>query len=151
MRRRNLCRPKRGRLFQETLRRRPFWMLVACQLVNLTTWEQARPALRSIMRRYTIRDLAKARPRELHMILRPLGLWRRRADILPRMARHWLEYRSLDDMVGVGQYARHSWEIFMEGRRPRGVRDGKLRWYLNECRPRGSGRILDRRPRTQHR
>ena len=127
--------PKSGRLFQESLRRRPFWMLVACQLVNQTTWEQARPALREVMRRYTIQNLSRLRPERLHHTLRPLGLWHRRSIILPAMARVWLEDRprnreDVEKMVGCGRYAADSWSMFVEGKRPRGVRDDKLRWYL---------------------
>ena len=36
------------RLFQEDLRTEPFWMLVACVLVNVTRWAQARPVLDGI-------------------------------------------------------------------------------------------------------
>lgn len=118
-------------------------MLVACQLVNQTTWEQARPALREIMGRYDIYGLAHARPRMLHGVLRPLGLWRRRADLLVRMAEDWVIERprtgeDVERMAGCGLYARHSWEIFVEGRIVRGATDHKLRWYLSECRRRGA-------------
>lgn len=131
-----LSAPPRGRLFQETLCRRPFWMLVACQLVNQTTWEQARPALRELMRRRTIRTLATTRPQHLHDLMRPLGLWRRRSIILPRMADTWLRGRpgGYDDVLrfpGCGKYAADSWAIFIEGRLDVEPRDGKLNWYLD--------------------
>ncbi len=113
--------PPGGRLFQETLRRRPFWMLLACQLVNLTTWCQAGPVHATLMRLHTIRSLAVERPGALHDLLRPLGLWRRRAIIVPRMADAWLRRRpgSYDDVLalpGCGRYAADSWAIFVEGR-----------------------------------
>lgn len=132
--------PPRGRLFQEYLWRQPFWMLVACQLVNLTTWEQAEPAFLWIRR--TARrpiGLAVAGPTDLHDVLRPLGLWRRRAIILPRFARAWLQRRpvSYDDVMrlpGCGKYAADSWAIFVEGRSDVEPRDGKLNWYLDRQR-----------------
>ncbi len=111
-------------------------MLVACSLVNQTTWEQARSALDEIMRRHTIRSLARARPRQLHRVLKPLGLWRRRAIALPRMADAWLLGRPkcYDDvlaMPGCGKYAADSWAIFMEGRLDVEPNDGKLNWYID--------------------
>ncbi len=131
--------PPRGRLFQETLRRRPFWMLLACQLVNLTTWEQARPVHRWIMSHFMIVDLADAEPDMLHEVLRPLGLWRRRAIIIPRFASAWLHGRprTYDDVLrlpGCGKYAADSWAIFVTGRSDVEPNDGKLNWYLDRMR-----------------
>jgi endonuclease III len=127
--------PKRDRLFQESLRRRPFWMLVACSLVNMTTYEQARPALRSIMSRHTIRSLAAADPASLEDDLRPLGLWRVRARRLPLMASAWLRDRprrakDVLSLPGCGRYAHDSWAIFLDGRTDVEPDDGKLNWYM---------------------
>ncbi len=131
--------PPGGRLFQETLRRRPFWMLLACQLVNRTTWRLARPAHEELMRLHTIRSLATERPEALHDLLRPLGLWRRRAIIVPRMADAWLRRRpsSYDDVLelpGCGRYAADSWGIFVEGNTDVEPDDGKLSWYMDKRR-----------------
>ncbi len=139
--------PPRGRLFQETLRRRPFWMLVACSLVNLTTWEQARPALREMMDRHTIRSLAEADPSTLHGVLRPLGLWHVRSERLVKMARAWLRERpkTYNDVMrfpGCGKYAADSWAIFREHRYDVEPKDGKLNWYLDRVRDAGAGRAL---------
>lgn len=137
-------RPPRGRLFQETLRHSPFWMLVACQLVNLTTWEAARPAFGHLVVRYLApTGLAVADPEDLQLPLRPLGLWRRRALTLPRFADAWLqaEVRTYDQVLrlpGCGRYAADSWGIFMEGRTDVRPADGKLRWYLKEMACRNS-------------
>lgn len=132
--------PPRGQLFQEYLRHDPFWMLIACMLVNLTCWEQAEPAF--LWMRRTASDpinLAVAEPEDLHDALRPLGLWRRRAVILPRFARAWLRRRpvSYDDVMrlpGCGKYAADSWAIFVEGRSDVEPRDGKLNWYMDRQR-----------------
>ena len=132
--------PADGALFQERLRYSPFWMLVACQLVNRTTWGQAEPAFRHILARHlTAGDLASARPEDLHDALRPLGLWRRRAIVLPRFARAWLRrrptcYDEVMDMPGCGKYAADSWAIFVEGRSDVEPDDGKLEWYLDRRR-----------------
>lgn len=130
--------PADGRLFQEVLRAQPFWMLVACSLVNLTTWQQARPALEELVRRHAGPErLAELDPEELHDVLRPLGLWRRRAVSLVRLAKAWLREpptRAINvlSMPGCGRYAADSWAIFVEGRTDVDPADGKLSWYLSQ-------------------
>lgn len=113
-------------------------MLVACSLVNLTTWRQARPAFEWMRGAYgSATGLASARPDELFDALRPLGLWRRRATMLPRMADAWLRSRpstaeEVRRLPGCGRYASDSWAIFIEGRRDVLPDDGKLAWYLTQ-------------------
>ncbi len=130
--------PPEGRLFQERLRHSPFWMVVACQLVNLTTWTQAEPAFRWLLATHLTPDvLATAAPETLHDALRPLGLWRRRAIILPRFALAWLQgaprhYDDILNMPGCGKYAADSWAIFVDGRLDVEPNDGKLNWYLDK-------------------
>ena len=132
--------PPRGHLFQERLKYNPFWMIVGCQLVNLTHWEAAEPVLQHLIRTYTVPDkLACTRPEELFHCLRPLGLWRRRATMLPRFADAWLQGRPRDSkdimkLPGCGKYAGDSWAIFMEGRLDVEPNDGKLGWYLEKMR-----------------
>jgi methyl-CpG-binding domain protein 4 len=133
--------PADGELFQERLRETPFWMLVACSLVNLTTWSQARPVLDELLLTYpTPERLAEARPEDLHGVLRPLGLWRRRAISLVRMAQGWLlgtgprGTMDITRLPGCGKYAADSWAIFVEGRTDVEPTDGKLSWYLRQLR-----------------
>lgn len=112
-------------------------MLVACSLVNLTTWEQAEPAFRWLRNIYADPEhLSLAGPGELHLVLRPLGLWRRRALILPHLASAWLRDppSSCNDVLrlpGCGKYAADSWAIFVEGRLDVEPDDGKLNWYVD--------------------
>lgn len=130
------------RLFQEDLREDPFWMLVACSLVNLTHWRQAKPVHRAIRRRWpTPEALSRAAPEELEDLLRPLGLFRRRAASLKAMAEHWLvrpAHTRLDveRLPGCGRYAADSWAIFVEGVVDTTVTDKKLLWYLSRHRER---------------
>lgn len=135
------CRPAAppdGKLFQAALVDDPFWMMVACTLVNLTTWRQAKPAFEWLRRSYgTAAALATARPEELVDAMRPLGLWRRRTTMLPRMADAWLRARprTAEEVLGLpgcGRYASDSWAIFVEGRRDVSPSDGKLAWYLEQ-------------------
>lgn len=130
--------PPCGRLFQEDLLAQPFWMLVACQLVNLTTWEKARVVHAELARRWPTPGHLRRAPRdELEGLLRPLGLFRRRATSLVRLAHEWTvggPPRDADDvarrMPGCGRYAADSWAIFVDGRTDVTVTDGKLAWYL---------------------
>jgi endonuclease III len=139
----NKDEPAAGELFQQRLRETPFWMLVACSLVNLTTWQQAQPALEALMARYpTPGSLRLAKPDDLHPVLRPLGLWRRRAVSLVRLGQEWLRDpgpRGIMDIYrlpGCGKYAADSWAIFVEGRTDVDPTDGKLSWYLRTLRSR---------------
>lgn len=133
--------PADGALFQERLRETPFWMLVACSLVNLTIWSQAQPALADLMLLYpSPKELAGARVEDLEGILRPLGLWKRRAVSLSRLAQEWLRVGppgstiQVAQLPGCGKYAADSWAIFVEGRTDVDPTDGKLSWYLNQLR-----------------
>lgn len=132
------CAPPRGRLFQEDLRAEPFWLLVACGLVNLTSWEQAEPAFKELRLRWpTPKLLLKAHHMTLKRIMRPLGLWRIRAKRLVTMAKAWTTRvpRTASDVLdfpGCGLYASQSWSIFIEGHLldPATVTDHKLGWFL---------------------
>ena len=115
-------------------------MMLACCLVNRTQWETAEPAFLRIRRRFpTPALLARARPRQLHAVLRPLGLWRARAARLPSMAKAWVicpptTYTDILKLPGCGLYASQSWAIFIEGRLldSSTVTDHKLEWFLLE-------------------
>ena len=130
-------------------------MLVACSLVNLTTWAQARGAFEWLRRRYIVPEvLAVASEESLHCALRPLGLWRRRSRSLVRLANAWLvsppkSYLDVRKLPGCGRYAADSWAIFIEGRHDVEVTDGKLLWYLRElqhAQQRQAGRLGARPP-----
>lgn len=138
--------PPRGKLFQEDLRTEPFWMLVACALVNKTTWEQAEPAFLEMRGKWPgPEQLAKAHLGSLRRMLRPLGLWRQRSLRLRQLSELWLAWGPPTDstevltLPGCGRYAADSWAIFIEGRQDVAPKDGKLSWYVEtrmEKRPR---------------
>ena len=88
--------------------------------------------------------LSEARAVDLHDCLRPLGLWRKRAITLPRLADAWLQgppktCKDVLKLPGCGKYAADSWAIFIEGRTDVEPNDGKLNWYLGEKDDRPSG------------
>lgn len=149
--------PRDGVLFQEYLTEEDpsgFWMLVACQLVNLTTWAQAKPAfrfIRSLSECAAPHDrlrMALTLPEELEECLRPLGLWRRRSRMLPRFASAWLASppvtaEDIQRLPGCGKYAADSWAIFIERRFDVEPRDGKLAWYLDRVKADGRNPARD--------
>jgi len=50
---------------------------------------------------------------KLSKLLQPLGLYNRRAQSLKRFSEEWIEgFKSVDELYGIGQYAKDSWEIF---------------------------------------
>lgn len=124
-------------LFQERLRHDPFWMLVACQLVNLTTWDKARHVFDELCAEYcTPEDLASADTDRVRAIVGGLGLGNRRSQLLVRMAVQWCagprRHPAVKGLPGCGRYAADSWAIFVEGRTDIEVTDGKLHWYLTK-------------------
>lgn len=112
----------KGILFQESLYKDPFWMLVACSLVNLTTWKSAEPVFESIREKWpTPEELEKADPSVLYRMVAKLGFGKIRSTRLPALAAMYL-YRSpktakdVLELPGCGKYASDSWAIFVEGR-----------------------------------
>lgn len=118
-----MIRFKKGPPFQVSLISRPFWMLVACSLVNLTKWTVAEPIFQELYRRSggdSSWFLPFDREAELQKLLKPLGLWRRRTKSLQKMAFVYrvTKPRKASDLIGVpgcGKYARDSWAIFIDG------------------------------------
>jgi len=131
--------PDSGRLFQEDLKSEPFWMLVACILINRTHWRQVQPVLAKLLARCEgPKDLLSIPIMDLINLIRPLGFYNRRASTLRRFAADWIKKppRSSEDvagMTGCGMYAIQSYEIFVENEVPMGVvSDHKLVWYLEQ-------------------
>ncbi len=111
-------------------------MLVACILVNRTTWEVARFAHAELYWHWrTPEHLAQADLRTLRPMVKYLGLVTARSHNLRDLARSWQERRpkTAEDVTGLpgcGKYAADSWAIFVEGRTDVYPDDGKLTWYM---------------------
>lgn len=130
-------------LFQECLKYEPFWMLVACILVNRTKWTAAEPVLAAVRERWpTTHRLSWADQGELEEVLRPLGFGRQRAGRLIDLAKEWQRIyvfenqrrvRTADEVLklpGCGKYAADSWAIFVEERLGVKPTDRALKEYL---------------------
>jgi endonuclease III len=126
--------------FQLKLKDEPFWMLVACVLVNRTRWEpNARLCFGDLRRLWpTPRDLAYAAELNVGLQVRELGFWKVRTSNLINLAATWIRAPEPDRFTvsdilcvpGCGKYAADSWAIFVEGRRDVEPTDKALRAYL---------------------
>jgi len=88
-------------------------------LLNLTTWRQVEPVLVQLLARWpTPEALKEARPSQLRLLLRPLGLANRRCVTLGRFARAFSEERWGEDAAalhGCGPYAADAYRMFVLG------------------------------------
>ena len=67
----------------------------------------------------------------LSKLLQPLGLYNRRAQSLKRFSEDWIKgFKSVDELYGIGQYAKDSWEIFQNNNRNVKPTDKVLLEYL---------------------
>jgi endonuclease III len=102
-----------------------FEVLVAAMLLNRTRREQVDPVWTGLLARWPDVDaLAGADVEELADALRTLGLQRRRARLLIRLASTYRHLRrcgvrirreEVETLPGCGRYAVESWAIFVEG------------------------------------
>ena len=69
----------------------------------------------------------------LSKLLQPLGLYNRRAQSLKRFSEDWIKgFKSVDELYGIGQYAKDSWNIFQLGNPTNKSNDKVLSQYLKE-------------------
>ena len=107
---REIIRP----LLQEIYRDDGWKMLVCCMLVNVTNRKQVDVIRDELFKRYpTPKKMMNANQSELAELLKPLGLYNRRAKSLKKMSEGYVKgFKSVDELYGIGQYAKDSWEIF---------------------------------------
>ena len=125
---RHIIRP----LLQEIYQPDGWKMLVCCMLLNLTNRKQVDTIRDELFERYpTPKDMMKANQSELAELLKPLGLYNRRAKSLKKMSEGYVEgFKSVDELYGIGQYAKDSWEIFQNNNRKVNPTDKVLQEYL---------------------
>jgi methyl-CpG-binding domain protein 4 len=112
-------------LLQETLKDDAWKRLVSCVLLNITTRKQVDGVIDKLFERFpnAVRMQA-ATDEEIGEIIRPCGLWRKRADTLRRLSGGWTSARrtypygevpaeEVARMPGVGPYALDSYRWFV--------------------------------------
>ena len=105
-------------LIQEDLWPDEWKILVACLLLNLTTRKQVDGVIYRLFDEYPDPSaLMAADLQDLQDLIRPLGMWRKRAKTLKRFSEEYLlgEWGEAKDLHGCGKYANDSWKIFCRG------------------------------------
>ncbi len=125
---RDIVRP----LLQEIYQPDGWKMLTCCMLLNLTNRRQVDVIRDELFKRYpTPKDMMNADESELAQLLQPLGLYNRRAKSLKKMSEGYVKgFKSVDELYGIGQYAKDSWEIFQNNNRNINPTDKVLQEYL---------------------
>ena len=119
-------------LLQEVYQNDAWKMLVCCILLNLTKRTQVDIIRDELFKLYpTPNKMKNANQSELSKLLQPLGLYNRRAKSLKRFSEDWVKgFNSVDELYGIGQYAKDSWEIFQNNNRNVNPTDKVLLEYL---------------------
>ena len=125
---RDIVRP----LLQEIYQPDGWKMLTCCMLLNLTNRRQVDVIRDELFKKYpTPKDMMNAKHRELADILKPLGLYNRRATSLRLMSAGYIGgFKSVDELYGIGKYAKDSWEIFQNNNMSVNPTDKVLQEYL---------------------
>jgi len=126
---RKIIRP----LLQEIYQPDGWKMLACCMLLNLTNRKQVDTIRDELFSKYpTPKDMMNANQSELAELLKPLGLYNRRAKSLKKMSEGYVKgFKSVDELYGIGQYAMDSWEIFQNNNRNVNPTDKVLLAYLS--------------------
>ena len=125
------------RLIQEDLRDHPWRLLVACMMLNQTTNVQVKQVMPKFFERYPGPAAAmNADLVEMANIIRPLGLYNRRARAIQRMSRDFFDSSfdaDVQEFYGIGKYAADSYRIFILDECPAfesAVDDKELKKYV---------------------
>tara|TARA_Y100000816_G_C25767553_1_gene403037 strand:- start:198 stop:524 length:327 start_codon:yes stop_codon:yes gene_type:complete len=103
-------------------------------LVNLTNRKQVDTVRDKLFFKYpTPKDMMKAKHSDLVDIIKPLGLYNTRAERLIKMSEGYVKgFKSVDELYGIGQYAKDSWDIFQNSNLNIKPRDKVLQEYLRQ-------------------
>lgn len=109
---------------QAELRENPWQMMVICQMLNQTSYKQVDRVSPIFFEKWPGPEaLLGANRAEIIEVLRPLGFYNRRADLLIDFSKGWLELEDpltapiekIAKLSGIGKYALDSWKIFQLG------------------------------------
>lgn len=112
----------------------PWRLLVCCILLNRTTGRQVKAVLDELFSRWpTAQALGAADIPTVEGVISSLGL-RKRAMYLVKMSRRYHHADDITYLMGCGQYAQDSWDIFVLGDLSTLPTDVKLKERLYEIR-----------------
>ncbi len=120
------------RLIQQDYIQDPWKMTVICILLNQTTNQQVRKILIPLMDFLdNPNNTSNLDPEQIYPLIKSTGFGRIKADRIVKMSQKWVEgFKSVEELPGVGKYAKESWQIFVEGKTDFLPSDKKLRMYL---------------------
>ncbi|XP_048135831.1 methyl-CpG-binding domain protein 4-like protein [Rhodamnia argentea] len=111
--------PSVHRLLQESHWHDPWRVLVICMLLNVTTGKQTSQYLDTLFKEYPdATKAAEASVETLEAIIQYLGLKSKRARMIMRMSREYLDetWTHVTQLHGVGKYAADAYAIFCTGK-----------------------------------
>lgn len=106
--------------------------MVGVIMLNQTDRRQVKPLLPQFLARWpTPESLLRSRIIDIEDMIKPLGMWRRRARTLYKMSIDFLDWDGEDtlELYGIGRYGDESYRIFFKGERFE-PQDKELRSYL---------------------
>lgn len=118
-------------LLQEELWRHPWKVMIACIMLNQTGYKQVRGVIWDFFEKYPdALCAANADSKEMAELLKPLGLYNRRAKTIIRFSREFNSGLALEDCYGIGKYALDSYKMFCGRSLDVEPTDSKLKMYL---------------------
>ena len=121
-------------LVEECLYDDPWRLLVGCIFLNKTTAKVAVPIMDTYFSKWGTPEAASAADdTELCELLKPMGLQKKRAQMLIRFSREYLEPWSSParDLHGIGKYGEDAWRLFCCGDLSVQPTDKELQKYLS--------------------
>jgi methyl-CpG-binding domain protein 4 len=122
----------RERLIQEDYLDDPWKMLVCCILLNQTSNVQVRRVLSSLFDLIPDASVCvNTDTIEISNLIRSTGFYNIKAKRIQDMSKSWILDKTINDLPGIGKYAKDSWEIFINKNLDINPTDKKLLAYLN--------------------
>jgi endonuclease III len=119
-------------MVQEQINGDPWAHFVAVIMLNQTGRKPVKTVLPTFLERWpTPESLLRSRIMDIEDVIKPLGMWRRRASAIYRMSIDFLAWDGKDatELHGIGRYGSESYRIFFRGERFE-PQDKELRRYL---------------------
>ncbi|KAK3276751.1 hypothetical protein CYMTET_15201, partial [Cymbomonas tetramitiformis] len=128
-------------LLEEILWHDPWKLLLSCMMLNQTGRRQVDRVLWRLFHRFPSAScLAQAAASEVEELVMPLGLHRKRAQMLIKFSQQYLQgdWQEARELHGIGKYADDAYRIFCKGEwKDSQPDDHALNWYhqwlVDEC------------------
>lgn len=113
----------------------PWQHMVGVIMLNQTGRKPVKTVLPEFLDRWpTPESLLRSRITDIEEMIKPLGMWRRRAMTIYKMSIDYLTWDGVDatDLYGIGKYGSDSYEIFFKNNYAVEPTDKELKRYLEE-------------------